>query len=80
MGETGQVQGVPAGDPALAGGKGKKCTDEPFLVFAENKGFLADRAQRVRVGVGIGERDFEQRAQPRERGPQLVGGVRDEAR
>ena len=76
--DSGEVEGVPAGDAALAGGQGEQCLDEPFLVSAECEGFLAGRAQGVDVGVGVGEGDFEEGSQASEGGAQLVGGVGDE--
>ena len=53
-----EVEGVPAGDAALAGGQGEQRFDEPFLVPAESEGLLAGRAQGVGVGVGVGEGDL----------------------
>ena len=76
--DLGEVEGVPAGDAALAGRQGEECLDEPLLVSAESEGLLAGRAQGIGVGVGVGEGDFEEGSQTREGGAQLVGGVGDE--
>ena len=61
--DFGEVEGVPAGHAALAGGQGEQCLDELLLVSAEGEGLLAGRAQGagagVGVGVGVGEGDFE---------------------
>ena len=66
--DVGEVEGVPAGDAALAGGQGEQCLDEPFLVSAQSERFLAGRAQGVGVGVGVGEGDFEEGPQAGEGG------------
>src|ERR1022692_367899 len=76
--DLGGVEGVPAGDAALAGGQGEQCLDEPLLVSAKGEGLLAGRAQGVGVGVGVGEGDFEEGSQAGEGGAELVGGVGDE--
>ena len=64
----GEVEGVAAGDAALAGGQGEQCLDEPLLMSAESEGLLAGRAQGAGVGVGVGEGDFEEGPQPGEGG------------
>jgi len=66
--DLGEVEGVAAGDAALAGGQGEQCLDEPFLVFAKSESLLAGRAQGVGVGVGVREGDFEEGPQAGERG------------
>ena len=67
-GDLGEVEGVPAGDAALAGGQGEQCLDEPFLVSAQGEGLLAGHAQGADVGVGVGKGDFEEGAQAGEGG------------
>jgi hypothetical protein len=57
--DFGEVEGVPAGHAALAGGQGEQCLDELLLVSAEGEGLLAGRAQGAGAGVGVGEGDFE---------------------
>ena len=58
--DVGEVDGVPAGDAALAGGQGEQGVDEALLVSAKSEGLLAGRAEGVGIGVGVGESDFEE--------------------
>ena len=79
FGDLGEVEGFPAFDPSLAACEGEEPVDEPLLPLTEGEGFLACGAEALGGGVGIGERDLQQRALAGERGSQLVRRVRHEA-
>ncbi len=67
-----------AHEAALAARKRQQCFDQTFLLLADGEQLLAGVAERGDARVGVAERELEQRAFERERGAQLVGGVRDE--
>ena len=58
--------------------QGEERVDQALLARFGIEELLADLAQRLGAGVGIGERHFQQGALVGERGAQLVGGVGDE--
>jgi hypothetical protein len=77
-GDVGEVEALPAVDALLAGGQREQRRHQPGLLGAERQRLLAGGAQRVRVGVRVGQRDLEQGPFGGQRCAQFVGGVRDE--
>jgi len=77
-GDVGQVQGLRAPEPALAVGQREQGRDQALLLIAELHQLLAGGAQPLDGRFRVGDRDLEQGAAGRERGPQLVGRIGDE--
>jgi hypothetical protein len=60
-GDRRQVERHPAGEAALAAGQDEQRLDQPFLLGAGGERALAGGAQRPGRGVGVPQRDLEQR-------------------
>ena len=59
-GDFGEIEGVPAVHPTLTAGQREQRLDEVFLLFTQHQELLAGRAERLRVGVWVGEGHLEQ--------------------
>ena len=68
FGDLGEVEGLSAFDSSFAAGEGEQPVDEPLLSLAEGERFLACGPQALVGGVGISERDLQERALAGERG------------
>jgi hypothetical protein len=64
--ESGEIDRFPNLDALLAGGERQQGVDEAFLVAAERKRFFACGPERLRIGVGVCERDLQQGSLPSE--------------
>jgi hypothetical protein len=76
--DVGQVERCGAGDHVLAAGQGEQAVDEPLVPAVDDQQRFAEAAY-VLGGVRAAYRDVHERPVDRQRGAQLVRGVRDEA-
>ena len=79
LGGCGQIDRFAPVEATFTACEGQQSFDEALLLFARCQEFFERGTEFLGGRVRVGEGDFKERSVEGERGPQLVGGIGDEA-